>query len=76
MDTGDKRFRGQSGTCSLHGPINGVGVLEQPTFRKLSFGWLVKLRQLGEGPKVLPWYLGPRESVICYLLFHSFTGNR
>lgn len=37
---GDRRVSGQSGTCSLLGLVNGVGVLEQPICRKFDC-WLI-----------------------------------
>lgn len=34
---GDRSVLGQSGTCSLKGPMDGVKVLEQPTCGKLAY---------------------------------------
>ena len=50
----DMRVWGQSGTCSLQGLINVMGVLKQPSCRKLAC-WLAKEAKTGgKGPRVFP----------------------
>ena len=61
---GDRRVWKQSGTCSLKDLINRLGVLENPTCKKLAC-WLAREAESGgEGTEFTSpplWYGGPRE---------------
>lgn len=54
-------FVNRVGLVAYRVQSNGILVLEQSTCRNLPGGWLEKLRKVGEGPRDLPQYGGPRE---------------
>lgn len=46
---GDRRAWGQNGACRLQGLIDGMGILNQPTCRKLVCGLAREAEAGGEG---------------------------
>lgn len=52
---------GQSGTCRLQSPIQGVGMMERPASRSLNYWPDSGATMGGEGSWDMPRGLGPRE---------------